>query len=1224
MTRVDARARLLLAMIGLAALAWTRVATAQSTGAASPGAEVCVGDPAKQALAACPNEGPLTFTGKPPQVSFHSALAQTSKREPQPKHQAPSDPTLEARDDRKSRLFSREKGLLVTEIQQLENLLATTPGNAPDRPTVVRRLAEDYVELEAAAFKEKTKAEIERDGFRKANAAAVAGQRQAVVNADGALMSAARAKAEILYGTLVHDYPSYPQLDEVLYYLAYEYEQGNQNDKARQTYLQLIRMRPDSRYIPNAYLAFGELFFDEAQGDPTQWENAKQAYVKVIGYPPPNDKVYGYAWYKLAYVFWNNGEYDKALNAFKKTIDYGVAYSQVPNAAKLADSARRDIIPVYALKGDPSAAYNFFHDVSGDAGRTQDRTFKMMDELGASYLDTGHYPEAILLYKDLLARDRSGEKTCAYQAHVTEAVMAMRSGNKDVIVEELETQLKSYKDFERAHHPAEAKDECANKTAALLTETAMAWHVEAVGSPGQRGTGDPKTMKLAAHLYATVTETWDARSFSRFQFPRIVKDDWPSIYKVKYAMADLLYFEEKWIECGRAFDDVVAEDPSGPDAAEAAYTAVLCYQKFYDQVHRGGTDRVGRAGGAGAHRTVAREEEDAKLRPKELTDDQKGMIRAFNRYLCIVHPAKTDAVGLEQRVEVEYARARTYFEAQHWEEASIAFRDIALHQADRDVGIYAAQLYLESVNVLGAHSSPPRTACFDDIAADVPKLIELYCTGERLPKNIEPCAALTKVACDTQRFGAQKLVEQADRGDPKALQLYEQAAGIYMGIWRKYGEAPLRQNLAVQCDRMDEIVYNAAKAYQAARLMAKAIAARMVLVDPINRMDKTELARKATYEIGANYQALTVYDAASSWYENYAEKKPTPEKADRALRDAVQLRLGLGQESEALADAMSFRTKFGATQAVETAAIQFAIGAHYAAKEDWDRARGALEGAMILIVRAPPDLQIEAHATLAEAYAHLHGHENQAKAEYAIVRRLWSNPDSAIAMIRAAYPGEDEVAKQKRVAKALTAVGEAYFFAAEEARLGIVDKIGFPAYHGAGNKADVMRHIQTKVADWYAKKRAAIEKVEPEYAKILDLRVANQLEAPPKWVIAAGSRAGLMWGRFVDEFRSAPIPAEWRNDPELRNAYYEALFRASEPFKVRYAKPALKKCLDLSVTYQYFDNYSRDCEVWLGKNYKSEYHLVDELRGAPTLSNSALADRSPPLTVAGQTWHARP
>ena len=55
--------------------------------------------------------------------------------------------------------------------------------------------------------------------------------------------------------------------------------------------------------------------------------------------------------------------------------------------------------------------------------------------------------------------------------------------------------------------------------------------------------------------------------------------------------------------------------------------------------------------------------------------------------------------------------------------------------------------------------------------------------------------------------------------------------------------------------------------------------------------------------------------------------------------------------------------------------------------------------------------------------------------------------------------------------------------------------------------------------------------------------------------------------------------------------------------------------------YQYFDQFSRDCEKWLAKNYKKEYHIVDELRGAPTLSNSGLDDRPPPLIIGGQLWH---
>jgi len=1181
-------------------------------------AQVCIEEKAKQNISACAGGiKELTAHGKAPAMNFHSAPTppDVKKRDETRKPNAPSVDV--PRDDRKSRLAARQRPLLVTEIQGIERQIATTAKKAADRPTLARRLAEDYVELESAAFRDKTNAEIERDNLKKTNAAA-AGQKQTQANQADQVMKAARGKAIQNYALITKEYPNYPQLDEVLYYLAYEYEQASDFKTARQVYLDLIQKRPDSKYIPNAYLAFGELFFNEAQGDPSKFDLAAKAYIEVIKYPPPNNKVYGYAFYKLAYVYWNTGELDKSLNAFKKTIEFGTAYAQLPGAGKLADSARRDLIPVYALKGDPAQAHNFFKPISGDQG-TNEKTYKMMDDLGNNYLDTGHYPEGIILYKDLLTRDRSGAKTCVYQAHITEATMAMKSGNKDSIRGEIDNQVKTYNDFKSGGQSAEAKQECANKTASLLAETAMAWHLEAVGSQGQRGTGDQKTMTLAAYLYKKVADTWTAAEFNTFQFPRVVKEDWPTIYKIKYAMADLLYFQEKWGECGPAFDSVVAENPTAPEAAEAAYASVLCYQKIYDQTHAKGEGKkgAGQLPGQKKDDKPKKEDEDAKLKPKEMTEAQKGMLSAFSRYVCYIKPGAADKDGQNQLIEVKYARGRTYFEAQHWEEAALAFRDVALSHPEHDSAVYASQLYLECINILGSHSQPRRPTCYDDMAADVPKFIELYCAGDKAAKNAEQCTNLNKVQVDLLRLKAEKLVEKANgESGAQALADYEQAGNGYFEMFRKYCQEPVANKQQPQADRCDEIVYNAAKAFQAARLLAKAITARKALLQfDADANLKSPLAKKATYEIGGNYQAIAVYELAADWFEKYAAADPKAEKADAALADAVLLRLGLGQEKEAIADAGVFTKNYGASKPAQTAGIQFAIGAHYVEKEEWDKARATLAGSMGVIDKAAPDIRAQAHAAYARALGKLKK-DGEAKGEYAKVRGLWADPKDAESKIRAAYPTEDDAQKDKRLARALTAVGEAYFMAAEDARKATVDPLKFPEYKGAGNKDEVLKHINTKVKEWYEKKRIAIEKVEPEYIKILDLKPVP----PPRWVIAAGSRSGLMWGDFVDDFRRAPIPAAWKTDTELRNAYYSALDGASEPYKVKHAKPALEKCLKLSVQHQYFDEFSRNCEVWLAKNYKGEYHVVDELRGAPTLSNSGLDEKLPPVLVGGQFW----
>jgi hypothetical protein len=211
-----------------------------------------------------------------------------------------------------------------------------------------------------------------------------------------------------------------------------------------------------------------------------------------------------------------------------------------------------------------------------------------------------------------------------------------------------------------------------------------------------------------------------------------------------------------------------------------------------------------------------------------------------------------------------------------------------------------------------------------------------------------------------------------------------------------------------------------------------------------------------------------------------------------------------------------------------------------------------------------------------------------------------------------AIPGEDDNSKQRRIGRALEAVGEGIFYFADQEKAR-VDKVKFPEYHGKGSKEDVLKHINTKVKDWIQKKRPLIEKASTDYKKIVDL----QPVPPPRWVIAAGSRVGEMWGTFVKEFRAAPIPDSFRKDVEIRQAYYAALDEASEPQKQQ-AKGAFETCLGYSVKYQYFDEFSRTCEEWLASNYKNEYHLVDEFRGSPNRVNSVLLEQGNPLRIGGE------
>jgi hypothetical protein len=138
--------------------------------------------------------------------------------------------------------------------------------------------------------------------------------------------------------------PAYSHLDEAAYYLAYEHERAGDLPNARRVYLGLIVQTPSSRFIPMAYLAFGEMFASEAQNDPTKWVLAQAAYAKVLETPPPANEVYGYAWYRLGQVFSKQGDRGRARNAMMKAIQFASSFPQLRGSWTLGIAAQEQMM----------------------------------------------------------------------------------------------------------------------------------------------------------------------------------------------------------------------------------------------------------------------------------------------------------------------------------------------------------------------------------------------------------------------------------------------------------------------------------------------------------------------------------------------------------------------------------------------------------------------------------------------------------------------------------------------------------------------------------------------------------------------------------------------------------------------------------------------------------------------------------------------------------------
>ncbi len=237
---------------------------------------------------------------------------------------------------------------------------------------------------------------------------------------------------------------------------------------------------------------------------------------------------------------------------------------------------------------------------------------------------------------------------------------------------------------------------------------------------------------------------------------------------------------------------------------------------------------------------------DERRAAKSLTEEQQRAITdAFD--FMRVHRDAPEREVRAQLAEKAFLRARTLFEANHFGEAAVAFRAIAVDHADIDTGLHASQLFLESLNVLGSNAEPARTTCYDVMARDVPVLIGLYCDDRSRPVGSErssTCALLRKIQRDLDRLEAQKLVQRADKVLGGDTALYEQGGDAYLLLAQHCITDARAAHVAPTADRCDELAYNAGRAFMAAKKPDRARDAARFMVEPTNGLAGSPLTAK--------------------------------------------------------------------------------------------------------------------------------------------------------------------------------------------------------------------------------------------------------------------------------------------------------------------------------------------------------------------------------------------
>jgi TolA-binding protein len=686
------------------------------------------------------------------------------------------------------------------EIADLRKLISLG-GSKSEMPVWLFRLAELYWEESQHLFFEANRRDDAVLRLGKDGPAAEVQRLRAEKKDLEARSRGYQDEAVAQYKEIVQGHPSYPRLDEVLFFLGENlWKQGKRNE-ALAAYKVLVTRHEKSRYVPDAWMAFGEHYFDAAEkGNRNQsLENALRAYQRAASFT--ESSVYGYALYKQAWVYYNLGRWSEALDLFRAVVLFG----ELPTTTLASDKrlalvreARKDYVRTYSHVGSPEAALPDFRKVGGEAG-----WWDMLRGLADLYFAEGKDREAALVYRQLIQQRPLSAEAPLFQARIV--TCAGRLGRKDLAVQQARIFVKMLREVEESGTVTDEKGKKQLEEARAAAENTL--RTLAVQYHGEwKKTRDEPVAGLAAEVYEDYLQVFPGTSYA---------------YDMRFFHAELLYALEKYQRAGEEYTLVAVRDGKLVDAGEKPGKHQRDALEF--AVH--------------AFDVVARKFEETEKRPAADARQRLAIPAPKQQLLDAALRYRKYAAGGDKAVEVSYKAANIYYRYNHLGEASDLFTAIALGHPGHELAGYAANLALDTYNMLGDWKN-------------------VNAWAKRFHASAELLRAHPGLKDDLARVieqSAFKVIEEQERAKQ-----YRQAAESYLAFSREWPESRLAP----------AALHNASVDLALAGQLDRAARVREELV---TRYPGDAVVPKVLWANAADYEAIADFDKAATFYERYHE-----------------------------------------------------------------------------------------------------------------------------------------------------------------------------------------------------------------------------------------------------------------------------------------------------------------------------------------------------------------
>jgi TolA-binding protein len=976
------------------------------------------------------------------------------------------------------------------------------------------------------------------------------------------------SKTIATFERLIAEWPDYRLADGAYYLLAYCQLQVGRPDEARQLFVTLIQKKPDSRFVPEAWIRIGEFYFDDNDLD-----NARAAYAEAMKFP--DSRFYDKALYKLAWTYYRQDRFDDAIKLFKQLIEYSDA--QELKTGKSGSVLRAEAVQYMAIS---------LGEDDWDLDGVTDPDFGLKRVM--QYLPGAKaYEREVLvqLVQNLFEVERWAQ--VKQIARYTLQKFPFDPGNPQLHEQLI---LAMYRDEQTSDAFAERRNlgtyygpesewyayqerqgyaEAMQYSQLLirdnLIQSATWFHEQAQKKRNEA------IARQDERLFATAREDYSLAARSYADFLKKYPND-KDAFQWSYYLAECLYFSDQYMPAFEQYQSVRETDLKGVEFAkiqeQSAFSTVKALEKQIAKMVGEGKLPAkalppGEGGGReGAEQPAAPAEaqpaegaEAVKVEPEPIPEIMMRYVTALDRYVVLQFVNKDDP---ETSLKFAFQAAKVFYDFRHLAEARKRFDWLITHYSDKEIAYLAGSLVIESYRLEKDYAG-------------------MSAAATRL-KQVLPEDKLKGIEEELRTIELGGIFKDAERA--MAEKRYEEAAQKYVELVQR---DPKNKFAALALN-------NAAVAYEAVR---KYDAATKLYERVYKDFPKDPLASYALYRVAVNSERFFEFEKAVqnylAFYDRFAGKPTPPElnqldfdyatKGADALRNAAVLMENLQKYQDAAKRYEEFAKRYPSHR--DAASAQWQAG------QAWQKAGKDRE-----MVRAV-ELFIKAFGTSENSPRVLEGSvlladHYEARRDKASALKWYQRTLSEYASrrIEAGTPASQYAAK-------------AQFMLAEE-EFKRWDAIQFKGALKSQKKA-------------LSQKQADFSKVALEYDKVFAYK---SLE----WVMAAGFRKANMFQRFAQALYDASVP--FREGSEEYDLYRQQLDDVALPLEDKaveeYAKIAQKAREEKIVnewTKRTLDelNKYRPAEFPL---YKEERVFVEErpVSGLPTLGAQQYEQlKNPPL-----------